>query len=226
MANPTRGGEGRTFKFYKIRFRPASPRTPPWELTTLPMPLSGLWRRYSLLIPHPSSLSMPKASRLGALDIEKRTLELPPKPNFWIRPCARNQTPAVSVVIEAEKLRRQYVETKQDRFVVISYYWTWMGSHRLPSICRGCRYRLITGKDWNGHLRGGLSFRCHRGDTACFAGCLLVVCRVGKRIWFDLIDLISSRIISYKTITTTFSMIAALVYPRLRSTIDFTLRCD
>jgi len=30
---------------------------------------------------------------------------------------------------------------------------SWTGSHRLLIICRGRRYRLITGKDWNDHWR-------------------------------------------------------------------------
>ena len=31
------------------------------------------------------------------------------------------------------------------------YYKTWIGTHRLPIICCGRQYRLITGKDQNGH---------------------------------------------------------------------------
>jgi len=39
-------------------------------------------------------------------------------------------------------------------------------SQRMPSICRGRRHRLLTGKDRSGHRRKGISVRRHQGAIA------------------------------------------------------------
>jgi len=85
------------FRFYKIEFRPGVGPEPRWgSLWRSSKSTSRLGREIPILTPHPS-LSTTSASRLGALvhlfsvylgaiGTKRRTLEIPPKPNFWIRP--------------------------------------------------------------------------------------------------------------------------------------------
>ena len=78
------------FRFYKVQFRPGLCPAPRWGAYNAVPDLIGWRKGYPLPFSVPST---PETSRLGgAFGIEKRTLKMPHKPNFWIRPWSKPET--------------------------------------------------------------------------------------------------------------------------------------
>jgi len=56
------------------------------------------------------------------------------------------------------------------------YYWIWRGNHRLPIICHGLWYHLMTGKDQNGRWQPGrgILFRHYQDNTLVYCSWLTI----------------------------------------------------